>query len=145
MPSKKKPSGGFSAEEIEAMKERARELARHPMSAEEKEAEVVAKIAEMPEPDRTLAQALHHLIRTVAPFLQPRTWYGMPAYADQGKVLCFFQGAHKFKTRYSTLGFTDAAHLDEGSMWPTAFALKEWNDEVAERVRALLLKATRQS
>ncbi|ADN02115.1 iron chaperone [Spirochaeta thermophila] len=105
------------------------------------EEEVRAKIAEMGEPDRTMAERLHRLILEEAPMLTPKTWYGMPAYAREGKVVCFFQSGQKFKTRYATLGFTDVATLDEGSMWPTAFALAGWNPEVEARVRALIRKA----
>jgi uncharacterized protein YdhG (YjbR/CyaY superfamily) len=110
----------FSAEERAAMKERAREL-----KAEAGESDLLAKIAEMPEPDRGMAERLHAVIKATAPELAPRTYYGMPAYAKDGTVLCFFQPAHKFKSRYSTFGFNDGANLDDGAMWPTAFALKE--------------------
>jgi uncharacterized protein YdhG (YjbR/CyaY superfamily) len=110
----------FSAEERAAMKERAREL-----KAEAGESDLLAKIAEMPEPDRGMAERLHALVKATAPELAPRTYYGMPAYAKDGTVLCFFQPAHKFKSRYSTFGFNDGANLDDGAMWPTAFALKE--------------------
>ena len=110
----------FSAEERAAMKERAREL-----KAEASESDLLAKIAEMPEPDRGMAERLHALIKASAPDLTPRTYYGMPAYAKDGNVLCFFQPAHKFKSRYATFGFNDGANLDDGAMWPTAFALKE--------------------
>ena len=110
----------FSAEERAAMKERAREL-----KAEASESDLLAKIAEMPEPDRGMAERLHALIKASAPELAPRTYYGMPAYAKDGNVLCFFQPAHKFKARYATFGFNDGANLDDGAMWPTAFALKE--------------------
>ncbi|MGB9897582.1 iron chaperone, partial [Thermanaerothrix sp.] len=112
----------FSAEERAAMRERAAELKAARTGKDAGEEAVRAKIAEMPEPDRTMALRLHEIITTAAPELTPRLWYGMPAYARAGKVVCFFQGAQKFKTRYATLGFTDAAHLDEGVMWPTAFA-----------------------
>ena len=110
----------FSAEERAAMKERAAEL-----KAEASESDLLAKIAEMPEPDRGMAERLHALIKASAPELTPRTYYGMPAYAKDGTVLCFFQPAHKFKARYATFGFNDGANLDAGAMWPTAFALKE--------------------
>jgi uncharacterized protein YdhG (YjbR/CyaY superfamily) len=110
----------FSAEERAAMKERAREL-----KAEASESDLLAKIAEMPEPDRGMAERLHAVIKATAPELAPRTYYGMPAYAKDGTVLCFFQPAHKFKARYATFGFNDGANLDDGAMWPTAFALKE--------------------
>lgn len=105
------------------------------------EEEVQAKIAEMGEPDCTMAERLHRLILEEAPMLTPKTWYGMPAYAREGRVVCFFQSGQKFKTRYAILGFTDAATLDEGSMWPTAFALAGWNPEVGARIRALIRKA----
>jgi uncharacterized protein YdhG (YjbR/CyaY superfamily) len=118
---------GFTDVERAAMKERARELkaARRGGRAGKADAEhdVLARIAEMPEPDRAMAQRLHALVKGTAPELSPRLWYGMPAYAKDGKVVCFFQGAQKFKTRYSTLGFSDNARLDEGAMWPTAYAL----------------------
>jgi hypothetical protein len=105
------------------------------------EAEVLAKIAEMPKPDRAMAQRLHAIIKASAPGLVPRTWYGMPAYAKDGDVLCFFQSAQKFKTRYPTLGFSDKANLDEGAMWPTAFALKELTSAEEARIAALVKKA----
>lgn len=127
----------FTDEERTAMKERAREL----KAKGDGESEVLAKIAEMPEADRTLAERLHALIKSSAPALSPKTWYGMPAYAKDGKVICFFQSAQKFKTRYATLGFSDAANLDEGAMWPTAFALKELTATEEARIRALVKKA----
>jgi hypothetical protein len=105
------------------------------------EAAVLAKIAEMPEPDRALGERLHAIIKASAPALTPRLWYGMPAYARHGKVVCFFQGAHKFKTRYATLGFMHEANLDEGAMWPTAFALKELTAADEARIGALVKKA----
>ncbi len=135
----------FTEEEQAAMKERAQELkveARRKTGKADGESDVLAKIAEMSEPDRTMAKHFHALIEASAPTLSPRTWYGMPAYARDGKVVCFFQSAQKFKTRYATLGFTDAANLDEGAMWPTAFALKEWTTDVEARIKALLEKAT---
>jgi hypothetical protein len=116
-------SRGFTAEERAAMRERAREAkaaGRRPGTADG-ESEVLAKIAAMPEADRTMAERLHAIIKASAPELSPRTWYGMPAYAKDGKVVCFFQSGQKFKTRYATLGFSDKANLDEGNMWPTAF------------------------
>lgn len=143
-PKKRKASEEFTPEEKAAIKERAQELkagASGKKSKTDGESAVLAKIAEMAEPDRTMAQRLHEIVRTVVPTLEPRTWYGMPAYAKNGKVLCFFQSAQKFKTRYATLGFTDAARLDDGAMWPTAFALKEWNTDVEARIRELLEKA----
>ncbi len=112
-----KPVKAFTAEERAAMKERAQEA--------EGEQAVLAKIAEMPEPDRALAHRLHALVKSSAPALTPRTWYGMPAYARDGNVVCFFQGAYKFKTRYATFGFSDKANLDQGALWPVAFALKQ--------------------
>jgi uncharacterized protein YdhG (YjbR/CyaY superfamily) len=125
------------------MKERARELkaAKARAASADAEADVVAKIAEMAEPDRTMAEKLHALVRATAPDLAPRTWYGMPAYALDGKVLCFFQGAQKFKTRYATLGFSDRATLDDGAMWPTAFALTEWTAAVEARIGELVRRA----
>lgn len=134
----KKPEG-FSEEERAAMKERSRELAAGKVDGE---SAVLAKIAEMQEPDRTLAARLHEVIKTAAPGLSPKTWYGMPAYATKdGKVVCFFQDAHRFKARYSTFGFNDAAHLDEGNMWPTSFALKELTAAEEARISALLKQA----
>ena len=138
-PAKKgKASTGFTDEERLAMKERVQE-----MKADKGDGEsaVLAKIAEMPEPDRSMGVRLHALIKAGAPALVPRLWYGMPAYAKDGKVVCFFQGAQKFKTRYSTLGFSDAANLDDGAMWPTAFALKELTAAEEARIVALVKKA----
>jgi uncharacterized protein YdhG (YjbR/CyaY superfamily) len=137
-------SKGFTAEERAAMKERAKELkaeARVNKDRAEGERAVLAKIAEMPEPERALAERLHFLIQASAPALSPRTWYGMPAYAKEGKVVCFFQSAQKFNTRYATLGFSDEAQLDEGAMWPTAFALKELTAAEEARIGALVKKA----
>ncbi|MHB8993288.1 MAG: iron chaperone [Chloroflexota bacterium] len=139
-------SEGFTDEERAAMKERAQELKaaarRGPRSGKEDgESDVLAKIAEMPEPDRAMAERLHAIIKASAPALSPRTWYGMPAYAKDGNVVCFFQSAQKFKTRYATLGFSDKANLDEGSMWPTAFALKELTADDEARIGALVKKA----
>jgi uncharacterized protein YdhG (YjbR/CyaY superfamily) len=133
---------GFTDEERGAMKERAQELkaAARGKKAEQEDA-VLAKIAEMPEPDRGMAERLHALIKASAPTLSPKLWYGMPAYAKDGKVVCFFQGSHKFKSRYSTLGFDDIANLDEGAMWPTAFALTELTAADWERIGALVKKA----
>ena len=136
----------FSAEERAAMKERARELKaagrrRSRANEADGEADVLAKIAEMPEPDRAMAERLHALVKASAPGLSPRTWYGMPAYAKDGKVVCFFQSGQKFKTRYATLGFSDKANLDEGTMWPTAFALTELTAADEERIVALLKRA----
>jgi uncharacterized protein YdhG (YjbR/CyaY superfamily) len=135
---------GFTDEEEAAMKERAQELkaeARAKKDKAEGERAVLAKIAEMPEPDRAMAERLHAIIKASAPALSPKTWYGMPAYAKDGKVVCFFQSAQKFKTRYATFGFTDAANLDEGAMWPTAFALKELTAAEEARIGALVKKA----
>ncbi len=137
---------GFTDEERGAMKERAQELkaaARRGPRANQADGEsaVLAKIAEMPEPDRALGNRLHSIIKASAPALSPRLWYGMPAYAKDGKVVCFFQSAQKFKTRYATLGFSDAANLDEGALWPTAFALKELTAADEARIGALVKKA----
>jgi uncharacterized protein YdhG (YjbR/CyaY superfamily) len=138
---------GFTAEERAAMKERARELkaaARAHKDRAAGESAVLAKIAEMPEPDRALAERIHALVTASAPALAPRTWYGMPAYANQdGKILCFFQAAQKFNTRYATFGFTDAANLDEGEMWPTSFALKELTAAEEARISVLVQQAVR--
>jgi uncharacterized protein YdhG (YjbR/CyaY superfamily) len=141
-----KASQGFTDEERAAMKERAHELkaaARRGSRTGKADGEhdVLAKIAEMPEPDRAKAERLHAIIKASAPALSPRTWYGMPAYAMDGKVVCFFQSARKFKTRYATLGFSDKANLDEGHMWPTAFALEELTAAEEARIGALLKKA----
>jgi uncharacterized protein YdhG (YjbR/CyaY superfamily) len=122
-----KPAKGFTSEERAAMRERAKELkseARANRNRAEGEADLLAKIAEMPEPERTMATRIHALVTANAPGLMPKTWYGMPAYAREGKVVCFFQGASKFQSRYATFGFTDEANLDEGAMWATGFALK---------------------
>jgi len=139
-------SGRFTPEERAAMKERAHELratARSPQRAGEadREDEVLAKIAEMQGPDRVMAERLHAVIRAGAPGLVPTLWYGMPAYAKDGKVICFFQPAQKFRTRYATLGFSDKAKLDEGTMWPAYFALAELTAETEARIVALLTKA----
>ncbi len=139
-----KQSRGFTDKERAAMKERAKELkaeARANKNKAEGENDVLAKIAEMPEPERTMAQRLHEIIKASAPVLAPRLWYGMPAYAKDGKIVCFFQSAQKFNTRYATLGFNDIANLDEGVMWPTAFALKELTATEEERIGALVKKA----
>lgn len=135
----KRQTGGFTAEERAAMQERARELKR--TTETEGEGAVLAKIATLPEPDRSLGRRLHSLIMTAAPELAPRLWYGMPAYAKDGKVLCFFQDAHKFKARYATLGFSDKAKLDEGAMWPTAFAITELTAAVEAEIAALVRRA----
>jgi len=141
-----KTSGGLTDEERAAMKERAQELnaaaRRGPRAAKaDGESAVLAKIAEMPEPDRALGERLHAVIKASAPALAPRTWYGMPAYAKDGKVVCFFQSAQKFNTRYATLGFSDKANLDEGAMWPTAFALTELTAADEARIGAIVKKA----
>ena len=124
------------------MRERAQELRARPRGGKaDGESDVLAKIAEMPEHDRAIAQRLHAVITASAPELSPRTWYGMPAYASDGKVVCFFQSAHKFKTRYATLGFSDKANFDDGALWPVAFALKELTPDVEAKVSALVKKA----
>ena len=135
-----KASKGFTDEERAAMRERAQEVKAAAGKADG-ESEVLAKIAEMPEADRAMAERLHAIIKASAPTLSPRTWYGMPAYAKDGRVVCFFQSAQKFKTRYATLGFSDKANLDEGAMWPTSFALKELTAAEEARVGALVKKA----
>ncbi len=134
----------FSDEERDAMKERAKEQkaeARRGAAAADGEADVLAKIAEMPEADRVMAERLHALIKASAPVLVPRTWYGQPAYAKDGKVICFFQSSDKFKTRYSTLGFSDDAMIDEGTMWPTSFALTKLTAADEKRIGELVKKA----
>jgi uncharacterized protein YdhG (YjbR/CyaY superfamily) len=141
-----KASKGFTDEERAAMKERAQELKasarRGPRAGKaDGESDVLAKIAEMPEPDRAMAKRLHALIKASAPALLPRTWYGMPAYTKDGKVVCFFQSAQKFKSRYATFGFSDNANLDEGAMWPTSFALKELTAAEEARIGALVKQA----
>jgi hypothetical protein len=137
---------GLTDDERGAMKERAQELkaaARRGPRADKADGEsaVLAKIAEMPEPDRAMGERLHAVIKASAPALSPRTWYGMPAYAKHGNVICFFQPAQKFKTRYATLGFSDKANLDEGAMWPTNFALEELTAAEEARISALVKKA----
>ena len=139
-------SKGFTDEERAAMKERAKELKaaarRGPRAAKaDGESAVLAKIAEMPGSDRAMAKRLHAIIKASAPDLSPRTWYGMPAYAMDGKVVCFFQSAQKFKSRYATFGFSDTANLDEGAMWPTAFALKKLTAAEEARIGALVKQA----
>ena len=144
MPKKKaaKTSATFSDVEREAMKDlvRERKRAAHATRADA-ENDVLAKIAEMAEPDRVMAERLHAIIKASAPALSPRLWYGMPAYAKDGKVLCFFQSGQKFKTRYSTIGFSDQASLDEGDIWPTGFALKKMTAAAEAKIGALLKKA----
>jgi uncharacterized protein YdhG (YjbR/CyaY superfamily) len=135
---------GFTAEERAAMRERVKEQraeSQRAGKAADPDAEVRAKIAELTGEDRDLAERVHAAVRAAAPQLTPKLWYGMPAYARQGKVVCFFQAAGTFKARYATLGFGDAAALDDGAMWPTAFALRGWTDAVEERVRALVRQA----
>jgi len=133
--------GLLSAEELAAMKETLKERKAN-ASKEEAENAALEAIAAMAEPDRSMAKRIHAIIKEIAPTLSPKTWYGMPAYAnDDGKVICFFQTGHKFKTRYSTFGFNDSAHLDEGSMWPVAYALKELTAADETRIRALVKKA----
>ena len=137
-------SKGFTDEERAAMKARAQELKAETRANKEKadgESAVLAKIAEMPEPDRAMAKRLHAIIKASAPALSPKTWYGMPAYAKDGKVVCFFQSAQKFNTRYATFGFQHDANLDEGGMWPTSFALKELTATEEARIAALVKKA----
>jgi hypothetical protein len=137
-----KASKAFTDEERAAMKERAQEQkAARGGSKADGESDVLAKIAEMPEADRVMAERLHALIRASAPELSPRTWYGMPAYAKDGKVVCFFQSAQKFKSRYATLGFSDKANLDDGAMWPTAFALTKLTAADEKRIGALVKQA----
>src|SRR6266545_4291124 len=133
-----KKSQGFTDEEHGAMKERIQELRADKANGE---TAVLAKIAEMPEPDRTMAKRLHTIIKESAPALSPRLWYGMPAYAKDDKVVCFFQTAQKFKTRYATFGFSDKANLDEGNMWPTAYALKGLTAAEEAKIAALVKKA----
>jgi uncharacterized protein YdhG (YjbR/CyaY superfamily) len=140
--------GSFTAEERAAMKDHAEELKRArgvkgSSNAAAEEAAVLAKIAEMDKPDRVMAERLHEIVKSAAPNLTCRTWYGMPAYVKEGKIVLFFQPATKFKTRYSTLGFTDEAKLDEGSIWPNAYALTDLSPEVEKKVVALIKKAIR--
>jgi uncharacterized protein YdhG (YjbR/CyaY superfamily) len=139
-----KKSEGFTAEERAAMKARARELkaeARAEQNRAEGERAVLAAIGEMQGPDRTMAKRLHAIVTATTPGLMPKTWYGMPAYAKEGKIVCFFQSAAKFKSRYATLGFNDEANLDEGAMWPTSFALKELTAAEEAKIKALMKKA----
>jgi uncharacterized protein YdhG (YjbR/CyaY superfamily) len=135
---------GFTPEERAAMKDRARELkaeARANKSRADGESDVLAKIAEMHGPDRAMAKRLHAIVKASAPALSPKTWYGMPAYAKDGKVVCYFQSAQKFNSRYATFGFSDGANIDEGAMWPTSFALKELTAADEARIGALVKKA----
>jgi uncharacterized protein YdhG (YjbR/CyaY superfamily) len=134
--SQKKATQKFTDEERAAMKERAKEL-----KAEAGESDVLAKIAEMPQPDRAMGKRLHEIIKASAPALSPKTWYGMPAYAKDGKVVCFVQSAQKFNSRYATFSFSDQANLDEGAMWPTSFALKELTATEEAKISALVKRA----
>jgi uncharacterized protein YdhG (YjbR/CyaY superfamily) len=144
-----KKSKGFTDEERAAMKERAKEQkaeARANKKKAEGESDVLAKIAEMQGPDRAMAERLHEIVKTSAPELSPKTWYGMPAYADKdGKIVCFFQSAKKFSTRYATLGFSDKANLDEGAMWPTSFALKDLSATEEAKIGQLVKRAVSQA
>jgi uncharacterized protein YdhG (YjbR/CyaY superfamily) len=135
-----KKSKGFTDEERAAMKERAQELKAEAQRADGERA-VLAKIAEMQGPDRTMAERLHEIVKASAPDLSPKTWYGMPAYAKDGKIVCFFQSAEKFSARYATLGFSDKANLDEGAMWPTSFALKNLTAAEEAKISALVKRA----
>jgi uncharacterized protein YdhG (YjbR/CyaY superfamily) len=135
-----KKSRGFTDEERAAMKERSQELKTEARKADGETA-LLAKLAEMPEPDRAMGERLHAIVKASAPDLSPKTWYGMPAYAKDGKVVCYFQSAHKFKSRYATFGFNDSANLDEGAMWPTSFALKELTAAAEAKIGALVKKA----
>ena len=135
---------GFTAEEKAAMKERAKELKAQERASKNREAgesDVLAKIAEMSEPDRTIAGRIHEIVTSNAPDLWPKTWYGMPAYASEGKIVCFYQAAEKFNTRYASFGFNDTAMLDDGSLWPVAFAIKELTPEVEAKIGKLVKKA----
>jgi len=141
-----KTSTGFTAEERAAMRERAKEVktaSRRSSRADKAdgESDVLAKIAELPESDRAMAERIHAIIKASAPALTPKLWYGMPAYARDGKVVCFFQAAQKFNTRYATFGFNDIAHLDDGAMWPVAFALTELTAADEARIAALVKQA----
>ena len=142
----RKAARSFTDEERAAMQEHAQEMKRAARrgsraSAADGESDVLAKIAEMPAPDRVMAERLHALIKAIAPALEPRTWYGMPAYAKDGNVVCFFQSGQKFHTRYATLGFSDKANLDDGAMWPTSYALKELTAAEEARISALVKQA----
>ena len=139
-----KKTKGFTDEERAAMRERAKEQkaeARANKNRAEGESDVLAKIAEMQEPDRAMAERLHEIVKASAPALSPKTWYGMPAYAKDGKIVCFFQSAQKFNARYATRGFSDEANLDEGAMWPTSFALKELTAAEEAKIGALVKRA----
>lgn len=141
--SAKKNSALLSDEELAAMKETLKERKRARSGDVDGESDVLAKIAEMPEPDRGTAKRLHALIKASAPNLTPRTWYGMPAYAKDDKVVCFFQSGQKFKTRYATLGFQQAANLDDGDLWPTSYALSKLTPAVEDKIAKLVKKAAR--
>jgi uncharacterized protein YdhG (YjbR/CyaY superfamily) len=135
---------GFTEAERAAMKERANELKAASRGGKKKSDDahaVLEKIAEMPQPDRTLAERIHAIVTSIAPELSPKTWYGMPAYARDGKIVCFFQAAQKFESRYATLGFNDAATLDDGTMWPTAYAVTDLTDDDVKRIEALVKRA----
>ena len=136
-----KAAEGFSAEEREAMRERARELRAAARGKVDGERAVLEKLAAMPEPDRAIGERIHAIVRATAPGLSPRLWYGMPAYARDGKVVCFFQPAHKFKTRYATLGFSDAANLDDGALWPVAFAVQTLTAAEEAEIARLVARA----
>ena len=139
-----KKAKGFTADEKAAMKERAKELKAEARASKDKAAgenDLLAKIAEMSEPDRSMAERIHAIVKANAPDLSPKTWYGMPAYAKDGKVVCFFQPAEKFEARYATLGFNDTANLDDGNMWAASFALKELTPAEEEKITALVKKA----
>jgi uncharacterized protein YdhG (YjbR/CyaY superfamily) len=141
---KSKASKAFTDEELAAMKERAQETKAERRRGARKadgESDLLAKIAEMPDSDRAMAERLHAIVKASAPDLSPKTWYGMPAYAKDGKVVCFFQSAHKFKSRYATFGFNDTANLDDGAMWPTSFALKDLTSDAEARIAELVKKA----
>jgi uncharacterized protein YdhG (YjbR/CyaY superfamily) len=140
-----KKAKGFSAEEKAAMKERAKELKAGERANRDRaagESDLLAKIAEMPKADRTIAERIHEIVKTTAPELMPKTWYGMPAYANkEGKIICFYTAAAKFQTRYATFGFNEEANLDDGSMWPTSFAIKELTPAIEKKLVALVKKA----
>jgi uncharacterized protein YdhG (YjbR/CyaY superfamily) len=140
-----KNAKGFTAAEQAAMKERAKELKAEARASKDRaagEADLLAKIAEMPDSDRVMAERFHAIVTSTAPMLMPKTWYGMPAYANEaGKIVCFFQAADKFKARYATFGFNDDAHLDDGAMWPTAFALTRLTKDGEAQIEALVTKA----
>ena len=142
-PKKTAKKSGFTADEKAAMKERAAELKAQSGRGGKADGErdLLAKIAEMSKEDRALAERVHAIVRNAAPSLAPKTWYGMPAYARDGKVVCFFQAASKFKSRYATLGFSDEARLDDGAMWPTAFALTQLTPAIEKEIRALVVRA----